>query len=164
MRHYDGLNIGWMRSPRNELPGSFLCLKFQVIMRKSKLLQCCLSVASVVALPAQAQQDAPLAAPAPDVISIAIIKGSFGRPGSRRHIDIASRVQELCGTGAQSCQLFCVDALPAKPRGGSRAICRVTFSCGPALVRSVEAERDDPILMRCPDPMPEEVPTSATKS
>jgi len=95
---------------------------------------------------------APSPAPAPlDHDGIQIATGSFGTLGDKRKLDIVARLQELCGTGAQSCHVFCSETSFGRYSLGRDPICRVTYRCGAEFVRSVEALREEPILMRCPE-------------
>ena len=86
---------------------------------------------------------------------IRIITGSFGTLGTHRTLDIAPQLQTLCGPDAQSCRVFCSETSFGRYNLGRRPICRVTYRCGPSLVRSVEAMREEPLLMKCPDPIAE---------
>jgi hypothetical protein len=86
---------------------------------------------------------------------IRIVTGSFGTLGTRRTLDIAAQLQTLCGPDAQSCRVFCSETSFGRYDLGRRPICRVTYRCGPSLVRSVEAMREEPLLMKCPDPIAE---------
>ncbi len=93
---------------------------------------------------------------------IRIITGSFGTLGNRRTLDIVARLQSLCGLEAQSCRVFCSETSFGRYDLGRRPICRVTYRCGPSLVRSVEAMQEEPLLMKCPDPNAE--PATAPSS
>ena len=88
--------------------------------------------------------------------SIQIVTGVFGRLGRERKLDIMVRLQQLCGTASRSCQVFCSETSFGRYSLGKRPICRVTYRCGPGFVRSVEAAREEPILMKRPEPV--EVP------
>lgn len=87
---------------------------------------------------------------------IQIVDGVFGKLGRERKLDIVARLQQLCGTTSTSCQVFCSETSFGRYRLGKHPICRVTYRCGASLIRSVEAAREEPILMRCPEPV--EVP------
>ena len=87
---------------------------------------------------------------------IQIVTGVFGKLGRERKLDIAVRLQQLCGTASKSCHVFCSETSFGRYSLGRPAICRVTYRCGAGFVRSVEAAREEPILMRCPEPV--EVP------
>ena len=87
---------------------------------------------------------------------IQIVAGVFGKLGRERKLDITVRLQQLCGTASKSCHVFCSETSFGRYHLGSRPICRVTYRCGAGFVRSVEAAREEPILMRCPEPV--EVP------
>ena len=82
---------------------------------------------------------------------ISIVSATFGTLGTRRILDITVRLQVLCGTGAQSCSIFCSETSFGRYNLGRKAICRVAYRCGPDFVRSVEATHEEPILMRCPE-------------
>jgi len=86
---------------------------------------------------------------------IQIIAGSFGTLGSARKLDIVAPLQSLCGREAQSCRVFCSETSFGRYNLGRRPICRVTYRCGPGLVRSVEAALEEPLLIKCPDPVAE---------
>lgn len=82
---------------------------------------------------------------------IEVITASYGTLGRERKLDIAVRLQALCGPDSLSCQVFCSETSFGRYKLGKHPICRVTYSCEAGLVRSVEAEREEPILMRCPE-------------
>jgi hypothetical protein len=86
---------------------------------------------------------------------IQVISGSFGTLGSARKLDIVAPLQSLCGHEAQSCRVFCSETSFGRYNLGRKPICRVTYRCGPSLVRSVEAAREEPLLIKCPDPVAE---------
>lgn len=90
--------------------------------------------------------------------AIQIVTGTFGSLGRNRKLDITARTQELCGSGARSCQIFCSETSYGRYALGRTPICRVTYRCGAGSVRSVEAAREEPILMRCRE---SDSPTSA---
>ena len=73
----------------------------------------------------------------------------YGMPGTKHVMDITARLNELCGSGARSCSIFCSDTSFGHYNVGARPICRVTYRCGAEYVRSVEAAREEPILMQC---------------
>jgi hypothetical protein len=99
-----------------------------------------------------AGQSMPTARPAAGS-GIQIVTGSFGTLGTRRSLDIVARLQSLCGSEAQSCRVFCSETSFGRYNLGRKPICRVTYRCGPTLVRSVEAMREEPLLLKCPDPL-----------
>ena len=82
----------------------------------------------------------------------------YGMPGTKHVMDITARLNELCGSGARSCSIFCSDTSFGHYNVGARPICRVTYRCGAEYVRSVEATREEPILMRCPERRDEALP------
>ncbi len=115
-----------------------------------------------VALSAQAgwaSENASLSAATPH---IEVVTGMYGVPGAKHVLDITERLQDLCGSGAQRCSVFCSDSSFGRYRLGHKPICRVTYRCGNEEVRSVEAWREEPILMRCPDRRDEQAPPAAT--
>ena len=84
---------------------------------------------------------------------IQIVTGVFGKLGRERKLDITVRLQQLCGAASKSCHVFCSETSFGRYRLGKHPICRVTYRCGAGFVRSVEAAREEPILMRCPEPV-----------
>ena len=84
---------------------------------------------------------------------IQIVTGVFGKLRRERKLDITVRLQQLCGTASRSCHVFCSETSFGRYSLGRPAICRVTYRCGAGFVRSVEAAREEPILMRCPEPV-----------
>jgi hypothetical protein len=83
--------------------------------------------------------------------NLEILSATFGTLGRSRKLDIAARLQQLCTDEAQSCQIFCSETSFGRYRIGSQAICRVAYRCeSDGGVRSVEAAREEPILMSCP--------------
>ena len=96
---------------------------------------------------------------------LTILSGQFGTLGAKRKLDIAQRLQQLCGTGGASCSVFCSETSFGRYRLGSRPICRVIYRCPDATTRSVEAASEEPILLRCEEAQPEaaEQPTQELK-
>ncbi len=93
---------------------------------------------------------APLAAAfAAPVDGLVILAGEFGTLGAKRKLDIVARLQHYCGTGADSCNVFCSETSFGLYRVGRKAICRVIYRCPDASTRSVEAAREEPILISC---------------
>jgi hypothetical protein len=86
---------------------------------------------------------------------IAIVTGSFGALGRARKLDIVAALTALCGRDAPSCQVFCSETSFGRYSLGRKPICRVTYRCGDGSVRSIEAAREEPIMMRCPEREPE---------
>lgn len=82
---------------------------------------------------------------------IIILKGQFGTLGSKRKLDIAAPLQRLCGTGSERCDVFCSETSFGLFRLGRKAICRVTYRCFDGSVKSSEAAREEPIMLRCGD-------------
>ncbi len=83
--------------------------------------------------------------------SIEIVYASFGSLKRTRKLDIAPHLKSFCGADAKSCSVFCSETSFGRYQLGKRPICRVIYRCGPGEVRTVEAEREEPILMRCPE-------------
>ena len=81
---------------------------------------------------------------------IEIVAGMYGKPGRLHVLDITEKLQDLCGAGAERCSVFCSDSSFGRYNLGRKPICRVTYRCGADYVHSVEAGREEPILMRCP--------------
>lgn len=79
-----------------------------------------------------------------------IISASFGALGRDKTLDIAAKLRSLCGPDTQSCQIFCSETTFGRYSLGRRPICRVTYRCSPQVVRSLEAPREEPILLQCP--------------
>jgi len=80
---------------------------------------------------------------------IEILSGVFGRIGKARKLDIVERAQSLCGTGANSCQLFCSETSFGRYSLGRKPICRITWRCPDGNVHAIEAAKEEPMLMRC---------------
>lgn len=83
---------------------------------------------------------------------IEILSGVFGRIGKARKLDIVERAQSLCGTGANSCQLFCSETSFGRYSLGRKPICRITWRCPDGNVHAIEAAKEEPMLMRCSRP------------
>ena len=81
---------------------------------------------------------------------IEIVAGMYGKPGRAHVLDITEKLQDLCGAGAERCSVFCSDSSFGRYSLGRKPICRVTYRCGADYVHSVEAGREEPIVMRCP--------------
>jgi len=82
---------------------------------------------------------------------IEIVAGMYGMLGAAHVLDITQKLQDLCGGGAERCRVFSSDSSFGRYKLGRKPICRVTFRCGADYVHSVEAWREEPILMRCPE-------------
>jgi len=81
---------------------------------------------------------------------IEIVAGMYGMPGKAHVLDITAKLQDLCGAGAERCSVFCSDSSFGRYSLGPKPICRVTYRCGADYVHSVEALREEPLIMRCP--------------
>lgn len=90
---------------------------------------------------------------------IVIVSGSFGTLGRDRKLDISAKLAEFCGADARSCQIFCSETSFGRYDLGKKPLCRVTYRCGAEYVRSVEAMREEPLLLRCPQPQAANVPS-----
>lgn len=82
---------------------------------------------------------------------LVVLTGEFGTLGVKRKLDIVQRLQQLCGTEGQSCDVFCSETSFGRYRLGRRPICRVTYRCPGGVTKATEAAREEPILLRCPD-------------
>jgi len=85
---------------------------------------------------------------------IEILAASFGRPGNVHGLDIAPQLGELCAGAQERCDVFCSPTSFGRHAPGSRpfarrAVCRATWRCPDGNVHSVEAAKEEPILMRC---------------
>lgn len=89
---------------------------------------------------------------------IQIVAAMYGKPGAKHVLDIAEKLQDLCGPGAERCSVFCSDSTFGRYNLGRKPICRVTYRCGADFVRSIEAWREEPILLRCPERREEVAP------
>lgn len=80
---------------------------------------------------------------------IAIVNAQFGALGLKQKLDITARLQQLCGTTADSCSVFCSETSFGVYRLGRKPICRVIYRCPDHVTRSTEAAREEPILLGC---------------
>ncbi|HKR16887.1 MAG TPA: hypothetical protein VJM34_09375 [Novosphingobium sp.] len=109
--------------------------------------------AAMGGVPAGAQSRlSPAPAVGYDGHGIEILSGVFGRIGKARKQDIVERAQSLCGTGANSCQLFCSETSFGRYSLGRKPICRITWRCPDGNVHAIEAAKEEPMLMRCSGP------------
>lgn len=107
-------------------------------MRHSKIV-----IASLAAFSANASA-------APTVPNgINILTAEFGTLGKARKLDIVAPLRTLCGTGGETCSVFCSETSFGRYSLGHRPICRVTYRCPDETTRSVEAAREEPILLNC---------------
>lgn len=104
-----------------------------------------------LALLAIAALASPIAA-AGQASGIHIVAGEFGTLGAKRKLDIVARLQTLCGTDGDSCSVFCSETSFGRYWLGYRPICRVIYRCPDATTKSVEAAREEPIILSCRDP------------
>lgn len=82
---------------------------------------------------------------------IEVLSGTFGKLGKTRKLDIAARLREVCAGADARCDVFCSETSFGRYRVGTKPICRVSFRCPDGTVRSVEAAKEELILMRCPE-------------
>jgi hypothetical protein len=90
---------------------------------------------------------------------ISILSASFGTLGRKRKLDIAARLDDLCGRRSQSCDVFCSETSFGRYNLGSHPICRVVYRCPDGHTRSAEAAREEPIMLRCQQIALDEAPT-----
>jgi hypothetical protein len=90
------------------------------------------------------------------VMGVTVLTAEYGTLGARRKLDISQRLQALCGTSGESCNVFCSETSFGLYRLGRRPICRVTYRCPDASTRSVEAAKEELLVMRCPVALIEE--------
>jgi hypothetical protein len=117
-------------------------------------LSVCLAAASLVAWS--------FPAGAVDASGIVVLSASYGHPGSARRVDIAARLQDLCGTTGTSCDIWCSQTTFGGRDLGRHALCRAIYRCPDGATRSTEAGREEPILMRCPLPDGDDTGPAAT--
>ena len=93
---------------------------------------------------------------------IEIVAGMYGKPGAKHVLDITEKLQDLCGPGATHCSVFCSDSSYGRYNLELKPICRVTYRCGADYVHSVEAWREEPTVMRCPEHRDNPAPVAAS--
>lgn len=86
---------------------------------------------------------------------VKVLSAEFGTLGRSVKQDIASKLQELCGSGGASCAVFCSETTFGLYALGHRPLCRVTYRCPDRSTRSVEAAREELILLRCGSETPD---------
>ena len=89
----------------------------------------------------------------PENSAVSIVSGTFGTIGNSRKLDISRQLTDVCGAGSQSCQVFCSETSFGRYSLGRAPICRVIYRCGAQEVRSAEAMIEEPLLLRCPQPV-----------
>jgi hypothetical protein len=87
--------------------------------------------------------------------SLTVVTGVYGKLGRTRKLDISTQLRQLCGSEASSCTVFCSETTFGRYALGRHPICRVTYRCGADRVRSVEAAKEEPIIMQCVPPTAE---------
>lgn len=80
---------------------------------------------------------------------VEIVTGEFGTLGRPVKQDITAKLQTLCGSSALSCSIFCSESSFGLYDVGRRPLCRVTYRCFDRSTRSVEAAREEMILLQC---------------
>lgn len=115
-----------------------------------------LMIAAALALPAPAgaQEASP---------QITVLSASFGSIGRARKLDIAGPLNTLCAGADERCDVFCSETSFGRYSLGRRPVCRVVYRCPDASVRSVEAAREEPILLRCAATVAETVAAQASE-
>ena len=93
---------------------------------------------------------------------IMVLNGEFGTLGNKRKLDIAARLQQLCGAGGNRCDVFCSETSFGLYDLGRKPICRVTYRCPDGTVGASEAAREEPIMLRCGDEAEEASPDETT--
>lgn len=96
-----------------------------------------------------------LAAQTP-VAPIEVLSGTFGKLGKTRKLDIVAKLREVCAGADERCEVFCSETSFGRWRVGTKPICRVAYRCPDGTVRSIEAAKEELMLLRCPyDVQPE---------
>lgn len=80
---------------------------------------------------------------------ITIVAGTFGRTGHGPLFDIAPPLRELCGNAKERCDVFCSETSFGHYAIGRHPVCRVAFRCPDGSLRSVEAAKEELIMIRC---------------
>jgi hypothetical protein len=88
---------------------------------------------------------------------LVILGGSFGRPDNIQGLDIAPRLRQLCADAEERCDVYCSPTSFGHRAPGWRPlargpVCRATWRCADGNVRSIEAAREEAILIRCTRP------------
>ncbi len=82
--------------------------------------------------------------PGPIEVAQAIMTPRHGKV-----LDFKKELQDLCGTGAHSCEVFCAKQVFWPAATGKVSLCRVTYRCGAEQVRSLAATEGDPLVLSC---------------
>ena len=80
---------------------------------------------------------------------ITIVAATFGRTGHGPLLDIAPTLRTLCGNASDRCDVFCSETSFGRYALRSRPVCRVAFRCPDGSLRSVEAAKEELIMIRC---------------
>ena len=91
-----------------------------------------------------------LAAPQPD--QIGIVSATYQEASGKRIVDVAEKVQDLCGGHSHYCQFYCASSTFGDNRLHNKKICRVTYRCGDEVTRVTEGDDNDPVTLRCTAP------------
>lgn len=90
------------------------------------------------------------AAPPPNPISI--VAATYQEASGKRVIDVADKLQDLCGAHARLCQFYCAASTFGDNKLHHRKICRVIYRCGEESTRVAQGEENDPVTLRCQTP------------
>jgi hypothetical protein len=94
---------------------------------------------------------------------IYILSASFGKLSSPHKLDITERLQSLCGSQGESCDVWCSQTSFGGRNPGRHALCRAIYRCPDGATHSAEAEREEPILMRCSAPDADDRPAMSAR-
>ena len=83
---------------------------------------------------------------------ITIVAGTFGRTGHGPLFDIAPPLRQLCGNASERCDVFCSGTSFGHYMLSRKAVCRVAFRCPDGSLRSVEAAKEELLMIRCQAP------------
>jgi len=94
---------------------------------------------------------------------IVVLSGNFGRIGGKHRLDIVTPLQSLCAGTTNRCDVYCSETSFGRVALGRKPVCRVTWRCPDGDVRSTEAAKEEPILIRCSssarrEPLVDELP------
>ena len=86
---------------------------------------------------------------APTSNQINIVAASYQEASGKRVIDVADKLQELCGGHSHICQFYCASSTFGDNKLHHKKICRVTYRCGDETTRVAQGEENDPVTLRC---------------
>lgn len=86
---------------------------------------------------------------------VEVVSGEFGTLGRPVKQDITAKLQQLCGSSGASCSVFCSETSFGLFALGRKPLCRVTYRCPDRSTRSVEAAREELILLQCASEAPD---------